>query len=95
MVSSFGEEVIYRAFLITRTAELGLGTKSAVAISSVVFGLAHFAWGPIGIVQTTFMGLALAIAYLRFGRNLWITILAHGYMDTALMLQVYFQDVTP
>ena len=63
IVSSFGEEVIYRAFLINRITELGQGKKIAtiiaVILSSIIFGLVHFEWGPMGIVQTGFMGLAL------------------------------------
>ncbi len=90
IVSSFGEEVVYRAFLINRIAELGGGGKTAwrvaVLISSVVFGLAHYGWGVTGIVQTGFMGLALGVSYLVVGRNLWVTILAHAYMDTILMV---------
>ena len=94
ITASFGEEVIYRAFLMNRIAELGSGSKGAwalaVVLSSVAFGLAHFAWGLAGMVQTGFMGLALGVSYLAVGRNLWVTILAHGYMDTMLMLQMYF-----
>ncbi len=94
IVSSFGEEVIYRAFLVNRIAELGGGGKTAwrvaVLISSVVFGLVHYGWGVTGIVQTGFMGLALGISYLVVGRNLWVTILAHAYMDTILMVQMFF-----
>lgn len=94
IISSFGEEFIYRGFLIHRIAELGSGGsrawKLAVVASSVVFGLAHYGWGPAGMVQTTFMGLALGVSYLVVGRNLWVVILAHGYMDTILMLQMYF-----
>ena len=93
IVSSFGEEVVYRAFLINRIAELGGGGKTAwrmaVLISSVVFGFAHYGWGASGIVQTGFMGLALGVSYLVVGRNLWVTILAHAYMDTILMVQMY------
>ena len=93
VVSSFGEEIIYRGFLINRIAEMGAGGKWAwrwaVVISAVVFGLAHFAWGPAGMVQTGFMGLALGMSYLLVKRNLWVTILAHAYMDTILMLQMY------
>ena len=94
IVSSFGEEVVYRAFLINRIAELGGGGKTAwrvaVLISSVMFGFAHYGWGASGIVQTGFMGLALGVSYLVVGRNLWVTILAHAYMDTILMVQMYF-----
>ncbi len=93
VVSSFGEEVIYRGFLMNRVAEIGgsskLAWRIAVVISAVVFGLVHFSWGLFGVIQTTFMGLALAIAYLAVGRKLWVLVLAHAYMDTALLVQLY------
>lgn len=93
IVSSFGEEVIYRAFLINRISELGQGSKKAtiiaVILSSIIFGLVHYEWGPMGIVQTGFMGLALGICYIKLKKRLWILILAHAYMDTILMVQMY------
>ncbi|MTI39416.1 CPBP family intramembrane glutamic endopeptidase [Fulvivirga lutimaris] len=93
IVSSFGEEVIYRAFLINRISELGLSPKYkttlAIILSSIVFGLVHYEWGPMGIVQTGFMGLALGICYIKFKKRLWILIFAHAYMDTILMVQMY------
>jgi hypothetical protein len=93
VVSSFGEEVIYRGFLITRLAELGAGghwaMRTAVIASAIVFGLAHFDWGIVGIVQTGFMGLALGTAFVILRRNLWVLVLAHAYMDTILLVQMY------
>lgn len=93
LVSSLGEEVIYRGFLITRLEELGGGGKTArrlaVIGSSVLFGLVHFSWGPAGMVQTALMGLALGVAFLVVRRNLWILVLAHFYMDAILMVQLY------
>ena len=93
IVSSFGEEVIYRAFLINRISELGKESKIAaivaVTLSSIIFGLVHFDWGPMGIVQTAFMGLVLGISYIKLKKRLWILILAHAYMDTILMVQLY------
>ena len=93
VVSSFGEEVIYRAFLINRISELGpdnkLGRIIAVILSAVVFGFAHYSWGPMGIVQTAFMGLALGLCYIFLKKRLWILIFAHAYMDTILMIQMY------
>lgn len=93
LVSSLGEEVIYRGFLIERLETLfGRGKAAlrwALVASSIVFGLIHFAWGPAGIVQTTFMGLALAIAFVVVKRQLWILVLAHFYMDAILMAQMY------
>ena len=93
IVSSFGEEVIYRGFLINRISQFGLdakkGTIIAVILSSIIFGLVHYEWGPMGIVQTGFMGLALGICYIKLKKRLWILILAHAYMDTILMVQMY------
>lgn len=94
VVSSLGEEVVYRGFLINRLEEvMGDGRKAtwvAVILSSLIFGLAHFGWGIVGVVQTTFLGFALAGSYLLFRRNLWILVAAHAYMDTALIVPIYF-----
>jgi len=93
VVSSFGEEAIYRGFLITRLTELGsagnIGIRIAVVVSSLIFGLIHFDWGVMGVMQTSCMGLALGISYIYLGRNLSILILAHAYMDTILLIQMY------
>lgn len=93
IVSSFGEEVIYRGFLITRISQIGTDSRKAITIaiilSSIIFGLIHYSWGPMGMVQTGFMGLALGICYIKLKRRLWILILAHAYMDSILMIQMY------
>jgi membrane protease YdiL (CAAX protease family) len=94
IVATFGEEVVYRGFLITRLEELfglskSLSLIAALVLSSIIFGLAHFEWGLTGMVQTTGMGAALGISYLLVRRQLWPLILAHGYMDTILMVQLY------
>ncbi|WP_033958469.1 CPBP family intramembrane glutamic endopeptidase [Psychroserpens jangbogonensis] len=95
IVASFGEEVIYRAFLINRISELGITSKTGrvivVIISAVVFGLAHYSWGIMGIVQTSFMGLALGCSYVYLKKRIWVLILAHAYMDTILMVQLYLR----
>jgi len=96
IVSSFGEEVIYRGFLINRISQFGIDLKKgriiAVILSSVIFGLAHYSWGAIGMVQTGFMGLALGICYIKLKKRLWILILAHAYMDATLMIQMYLTN---
>jgi len=93
IVSSFGEEVIYRAFLINRISQFVSDAKKgktiAVVLSSIIFGLVHYQWGPMGMVQTGFMGLAFGICYIKLNKRLWILVLAHAYMDTILMVQMY------
>ena len=52
----------------------------------------------VGIVQTTFMGLALTVSYVLVKRNLWVLVLAHAYIDTLLLVQMYLgpsADGTP
>ncbi len=94
IVSSFGEEVIYRGFLINRISELGfskkIGSILSVIISAIIFGFIHYEWGAMGIAQTGFMGLALGLCYIYMKKKLWIMVFAHAYMDTILMLQLYF-----
>lgn len=99
IVASFGEEVVYRGFLITRLEELLAATGrgrhlAALVLSSLIFGMAHFEWGLTGIVQTTAMGAALAFSF-RLNRGvLWPLILAHGYMDTLLLTQLFLAPET-
>jgi hypothetical protein len=94
VASSFGEELIYRGFLTTRMASILGSSRSAWILagvmSSVLFGLAHYSWGWMGVVQTAFMGGALVITWRKSGGNLWVVILAHAILDLTLMLQVYF-----
>lgn len=93
IVSSFGEEVLFRGYLMTRCAEFfgnsKLGWRVAIGISTIVFALIHYDWGISGVVQSGFMGFVLAYAYVRVHRNLWVNIIAHGIMDTILIVQLY------
>ena len=93
VVSAFGEEVLFRGYLMTRCAEFfddqKLGNRIAILLSTVVFALIHYDWGVMGIIQTGCMGFVLAYAYLRVHRNLWVNIIAHGVMDTILFVQLY------
>ena len=96
VASSLGEELIYRGFLISRLDILFGKTRwgssfPAVCVSAVLFGLAHFKWGPVGVIQTTFMGAALAGAFVCLGRRLWPLVAAHFLMDALLLVQLYLE----
>lgn len=84
--AAFGEEIAYRGYLITRVADLGRRTTVAYWIGmvfvSVLFGYGHYYKGPSGVVDSGVAGLILGTAYLVSGRNLWASILAHGFIDT-------------
>ena len=84
--AAFGEEVSYRGYLLTRAADLGRRTTAAywlgIIVVSVLFGYGHYYKGPAGILDSGVAGLILGAAYMLSGRNLWASILAHGFIDT-------------
>lgn len=84
--AAFGEEMGYRGYLLNRAAEVGDRSKAgyfvALLLVSVLFGFGHYYKGPAGVIASTMAGLVLGSAYLLSGRNLWTTILAHGFRDT-------------
>ena len=90
---AFGEEMVFRAFLTVSLAgalgEFKGRWAVAVAGSSLLFGLAHYDWGVAGMIETAIMGLLFGLIYLRSGRNLWITIIAHALLNTLKFSLVY------
>jgi membrane protease YdiL (CAAX protease family) len=92
--AAFGEEISYRGYLVTRAADVGGRSKAAywvaVLIVSVLFGYGHYYKGASGIVDSGMAGLVLGTAYLLSGRNLWVCILAHGFIDTVGVVALFF-----
>jgi membrane protease YdiL (CAAX protease family) len=84
--AAFGEEIAYRGYLLTRAAEAGGRSKAAnwvaVLIVSGLFGYGHYYKSPSGRVDSGMAGLILGAAHVLSGRNLWVRILAHGFIDT-------------
>lgn len=92
--AAFGEEIGYRGYLVTRAADVGGRSKTAywagVLAVSVLFGIGHYYKGPSGMVDSGMAGLVLGVAYLLSGRNLWVCILAHGFIDTVGIIALFF-----
>lgn len=90
---AFGEEMIYRAFLINQLGTLfqskRLRWTLSLIFSSIFFGLVHFYQGPLGIVLTGLTGLLFGLIYLKSNRNLWAIIIAHGLIDTFTFVLVF------
>lgn len=90
---AFGEEMMFRAFLTNMLADFFPSSRARWAFaligSSLLFGLAHFSWGLAGVIETTIFGLILGFVYLRTGRNLWVTIIAHGIGNTLSFILIY------
>jgi membrane protease YdiL (CAAX protease family) len=93
--AAFGEEVGYRGYLLNRAADVGGRSRAAywagVLVVAVLFGYGHYYKGPSGIVDSGMAGLILGAAYVLSGRNLWVCILAHGFIDTAGVVASYLR----
>jgi uncharacterized protein len=86
ILAAFGEELVYRGYLMNRVADLGGGTRTAWNLSlfliSALFGFSHYQQGFTGIIEEGSDGLILGLMYLGCRRNLAIPIVAHGTCDT-------------
>lgn len=86
--SAFFEELLFRAFIITKLGESMGGTRLAIGMAVVLgamfFGYRHsYYQGMHGAVQTGGIGLVLGILYIWFGRrNVLPLILAHGAINS-------------
>ncbi|HEY6071159.1 MAG TPA: type II CAAX endopeptidase family protein [Chthoniobacterales bacterium] len=92
-LAAFGEETVWRGYLLNRFADiLGRSTTgwiiSAILIS-LLFGLAHFPQGTTGVIENVIDGAILAALYFATGRNLWAPIVAHGIQDTVDVVLIY------
>lgn len=85
-LAAFGEEMVYRGYLMNRVADLLNRTRRAWIVSLLAvhigFGLAHAYQGVTGVIDEGLMGLLLGVIYLRTGRNLAVPIIAHGVQDS-------------
>jgi len=91
--ASFGEELSYRGYLLTRAADMfgrsNLAYWAAMIVVSLLFGFGHYYKGPSGVLDSTYSGFVLGAFFLLSGRNLWTPILAHGIADTVAVFAVF------
>jgi uncharacterized protein len=92
-LAAFGEEMVYRGYLMNRVADLLSRTRSAWIVSLIVvhvgFGLAHAYQGITGIVDEGLAGLLLGLVYLGTKRNLAVPIIAHGIGDSIDFILIF------
>jgi hypothetical protein len=96
--AGFGEEIIWRGFYMKQIARLFGEQKNSswvigLVLSSIGFGLAHFHQGLGGMLGASFLGLVYGIFYLVSGRNLWVTIIAHGLTGTTSFIVLYLSQL--
>jgi membrane protease YdiL (CAAX protease family) len=91
--AAFGEEIGYRGYLLRRAADVGGRSRAAywagTLVVAVLFGYGHFYKGPAGIIDSGVAGLILAAAYVLSEGNIWVCVLAHGFIDTFMVIVVF------
>lgn len=91
---AFGEELVFRGYLMNRVAGLftspRIGWAVALILANLVFGLSHFNQGPTGIAENFIDGMILGALYLACGHKLAVPIVAHGITDTLDFLLIFF-----
>ena len=93
VVVVFAEEIIFRGYMMGEIARL-IGTSNLalfinLALSSVLFGLAHWYQGRSGALSTGIIGAALGLLFILTGFNIWLPILTHGFIDTIGLFMIY------
>jgi membrane protease YdiL (CAAX protease family) len=92
-LAAFGEELVYRGYLMNRIAGLvnptQVGWAVSLLVSSILFGAVHSYQGASGVIATGLCGFLFGIVYLASGRNLWLSIIAHGTLDSVGFVLVF------
>ena len=92
-LAAFGEELVYRGYLMGRVAGLKDRVPAAwivsLVLTSILFGVAHLYQGASGMITTGLTGLFYGALYLASGRNLWAPIIAHGVLDTVGFVLIF------
>lgn len=92
-LAAFGEELVWRGWVLNRLIDLfGVGrtaSGAALIVMSIIFGFAHGYQGMTGVAENIMSGLLLGGLYLATGRNLVAPIIAHGLIDTIDFVLIY------
>jgi len=91
--AGFGEEIIWRGFILKQISRLfGEGKTGwiiGLVCSALLFGLIHAYQGVTGIVMTSITGIIYGLLFLNSKRNLWTTIFAHAFTDSLAFIMIY------
>lgn len=91
--AAFGEELVFRGFLLTRLeALLGprpLGIAAAIVLQAVLFAVGHAYLGIRGTISAGVVALVFGAVYYFNGRQLAPLIVAHGLIDSVSLIAIF------
>ncbi len=80
----FGEELLFRGYILSRWQAMSGSASQAVLVSSILFGIAHTYQGLLGVVSAAVTGIVFGFAFI-FLRRLWPLVIVHALTDFILM----------
>lgn len=94
LIAAAREELFYRAYLLLRLRDLGLGLAASVAASTLLFAAAHAYQGPFAVALALVEGLILAGVFLR-RRSIWVAVAPHAAYNLAALIATLVPGLTP
>jgi len=82
VLAGFGEEVVFRGFLLAVLAPALGGGWTTLVVSSLAFGVLHVYQGAFGILRTAALGALLGTSVILDG-TLWPAVIVHILIDLA------------
>jgi membrane protease YdiL (CAAX protease family) len=87
--AGFGEETVFRGFLFERLGKF-FGKTATVLLTSLLFGVAHYAnQGIQGVEQGIITGLIFGAIFAKAG-SLWMLMCAHAAFDLTAYALIYW-----
>lgn len=91
--AAFGEEIIFRGYLMTRFSKVFGTSTSAIVANIVVFGIffgtIHAYQGITGQILSGITGAMIATLFHLKKNDLWFCVVVHGAVDTFALTAVY------
>ncbi|HPF40041.1 MAG TPA: CPBP family intramembrane metalloprotease [Phycisphaerae bacterium] len=81
VLTGIHEELLFRGLLLTRFNALTRNRAASVIACAVLFGMVHAYQGPMGMLQTSAIGLVLG-TITTMTRSLWPAILGHAMFNS-------------
>ncbi len=84
--SAMAEEIVTRAYLITRFTRLLRSQLAAIVVAATMFASSHAYQGPAGVINAMLFGLLFGAAFLLI-RSIWPLVIAHALANIVLEFQ--------
>ena len=92
--AGFGEEIIFRGFLMRQFVKFFGESKISIALNILLitgfFGFMHSQQGITGQLVTWIIGALIALIFYLRKYDLWFVIAVHGFFNTIALIGIYF-----